>query len=39
MQLFPVSKAVNNTSFDDPECIKPTGDFQELAQPIQGTLW
>jgi putative SOS response-associated peptidase YedK len=39
MQLFPVSKAVNNTSFDSPECIKPTGKFEQLIEPIQETLW
>lgn len=39
MQLFPVSKAVNSTNFDSPECIKAIGDFEQLTQPIQGTLW
>ena len=36
MEVFPVNKAVNNTSFDSPECIKP-GVVERV--PIQETLW
>ncbi|MBK7994805.1 MAG: SOS response-associated peptidase [Blastocatellia bacterium] len=41
LEYFPVSKLVNNTSFDSPECIKAleTLEIQEPIKPIQESFW
>ncbi len=41
LEYFPVSKLVNSTSFDSPECIKAieSVEIQQAPVPIQETLW
>lgn len=41
LEYFPVSKLVNNTSFDSPECIKAieSVEIQQAPIPIQESFW